>query len=343
MIRRRKIFLTCFACSLGFALTVLTLVYLTIPPMKGVGLSSWDIILVMFGDTLKFTLEVITLVLTCGLAASLMTRVMVDNERQQLMLRKQLFVAYSNLQQSQDELRTLKDTLKQVTKLSSGMAERLRKLGNDEASYSALTPGEYEGTESGKGKSSYIQLALENVSDELSQASTAMRDIMPSANALEHTLTPLSARAGAAGEALAVLDRIVGRLNRLILNVTLEAARTAEPSQGLIDLLEEFKILGRETAEQAAAIGEQVWHVKETLSSTTSPLTALVSDADNTLRHLNEASDLLDAQWESISRSAMNQDSGLAIAREVAMAVEEATALEEKIHRLIAPAKREAA
>lgn len=342
MIRRRKIFFTCFLCTLGFALTVATLIYLTIPAMPGASLSAFDIILSMLGDPLKLALEITTLLLICGLAASLMTRVLVDSERQQLLLRKQLFSTYGTLQQSQDELRYLKETLKQVTKLAGDMAGRLRKLDDGANAGPVLTPGEYENVPD-KEVPAYLKLALENVSDELSQASSAVREIMPSAHSLEHALTPLSARAGAAGEALAMLDRTVARLNRLVLNATLEAARLGEQGANMVPLMEEFKELGRETSEQAAAIGEQVWHVKETLSSANSPLSALVHDADATLRHLSEAAELLDEQWDSLVNRTPLSTAGSALTREVAAAAEQAAALEEKIHRLIAPRKREAA
>ncbi len=332
MILSRKIFLISLLAALGFAFSLLVLVYLTVPNMDGVGISRGDILMAIFGDVTKVTMEIITLVMICTLAASLMTRAIVGQERQQLLLRRQLFKAYGNLQYSQDELRQLKDTLKQLARVTGDMATRLKHMENGATGTTVLAPSDYDiGAVNGTGNVLPIRAALETVSDELSQASSSLREVMPSA----HSLRPLFERAEVAGQALVELDRVVGKLNRLTINAVLEACRLGDQGSGIAQLVGELKLLGKETAEQTATIGEQIRQMRTALSSANSPLASLLSDADASLRHLNEASELIDEQWDTIITALPDTErEASALAREVAEVAQQASELEKKIATL---------
>lgn len=325
MIRKNRIVLTCFLGALAFALTLLILVFLTIPDIRGLGLTSMDIAVLMIGDAPKAALSLITLLMVCALAAMVVARSIIGHEHQQLLLRKQLFTAYANLQESQDELRHIKETLSQSSVLAHEMREKLKRLERGappvlaSSDYDILLPSSRE---------NYLAGTLETVTDELAQASDALREIMPSAHALEHTLSPLHARADAAGKALTLLDGLIQRLNRLVLNATLEAARFGQGGETIVRLMDECKFLARDTAEQASAIGEQIWHLKETLTLTKSPLLTLRDEAVTTLRHLTEATELLDNEWD---RLMAKPEADPALTRAVADAAKQAELLEKRM------------
>ena len=338
MIRRNRIFFYSFLGAASFALTLLLFVYLTIPDASGVGLTAMDIATLMIGNTTKVALSLITLSLLCALAAMVLSRVLIGHEHQQLVLRKQLFSTYATLQETQDELRQLKETLTHSTLLARDMREKLKRL--ERGAPSVLTNTEYE-LPNAPRKETLITRTLESVTDELSQASDAMREVMPSTQSLEHTLAPLHSRADAAGKALAMLDGLIQRLNRLVMNATIEAARLGHHGESMIRLLDEFKLLARDTAEHACAIGEQMWHVKETLATTQAPLLALRDDALSTLRHLTEATELLDTQWERLT-APTEAVKDPAITRAVAEAAKQAELLEKRMQSLVEP-KRNAA
>jgi hypothetical protein len=341
---RISLFAISFLFFLAFAGGILAMCYLAVPPLEALvrellragaynSGQPADVVRAMLGHADKQVFGLTALVLLCATSAAMVTARYARREELNLQLRDQLFVAYGIKQDAQRETAQMKQLLANASAQIAGLADQLRKL-QSATHPTALNANDYDTADAPENPA---LRALQNVSDELEQASESVREMVPSAHSLEHSLSPLAVRARAAAESLTALQKIVTRLNRLAINAALEAARLGTQSQSFANLAQEFKLLSRATAEQAASIGEQVWHLKEILSAASSPLSAIVTDAETTLSHLNEAAELIDLQWGRLARP--SQDT--ALAHEVAQAARQAESLGHKMRRALE--EREAA
>ena len=343
MTHRPTLFLLSLAAFVGFAALILGLVYLAIPPLDVIIGSTFReggihanepsaVARALLGSPQQIVFSSAMLLMLASIFASFATSLYLRREKVSAGLREQLFRAYGNMQDAQDEARHLRGLLQQATEQITELANQLRQLESTAQAHGALDSGQYDtGTQGAENDPAL--LALQDVSDEIDQASESVRDIVPSAHSLEHSLVPLAARARAAAEALTALQTLVNRLSRLAFNAALEASRHQLRSDGFTQLAEEFKTLNRATSEQAAAVAEQVWHMKETLSSAASPLSHLVADANSTLTHLREAAELIDLQWNRLQHATHGRTP--ALAEEVAEAAEQARKLEARMHRAL--------
>ena len=280
MTSRWKIFLVCFFGALAFAVCILLTHHLIgsdshayASPLAGVMVLSW-----------------------CNLAAAIAARFFLAQEQQGDHLRRQLMRVFAHLRTAEEESARLKASFAQMTPLLQELTRRLHGLEQKSGEKHVLAAGQYASAEP-NGDETWRQ-ALEQLGDELDQAETAMRGLATSAQSLEQSLHPLATRTGQAAKTLGELDGLAGRLNRLALNALLEACRLGEQGEAFGQIAGEVRTLARETTAQVALLGEQLRQVSDTVAATSAPISSLLTDAAAIERHLVEAGELLDAQWQ---------------------------------------------
>ncbi|MCQ4162523.1 methyl-accepting chemotaxis protein [Roseomonas sp. GC11] len=167
--------------------------------------------------------------------------------------------------------------------------------------------------------------SIQEISRQVSLASTIARDAVNQASRTEQTMAGLQQAAQKISEVIGLIDGIASQTNLLALNATIEAARAGEAGKGFAVVASEVKTLANQSAQATEGVRGQITELQSAATQTAE----VIASVNATIRRVEEVAGAISAAVEQQSHATRD------ITSSVQAAADSSRQVAESVNRIV--------